>query len=92
MSLATKNCININSTTGRAKIRAIGPSPSVASSSLGSRGYTKNHLAFSSEFDRLQRKANGSIPSGTVTPTIILTRPQTKGSAVVFLAIDAVCF
>jgi hypothetical protein len=58
----------------------------------GNPGYTTNHLKFASEADRYQRKANGSMPSGTVTVTVVLTRPEAKGHKIIYLAINAVCF
>ena len=56
----------------------------------GPQGYTPNHLKFDAESDRFQRQASGSVPAGTVTITVVLARPVTKGSRVVFMAIDPV--
>ena len=86
-----KHAVLINQ-VGCAKIQAIGPSVSIsyANQPSGSKGYTKNHLRFTSEAQRYQRKASGSLPSGIVTITVVLARPETKGPKIVYLAIDAV--
>ena len=93
VNFQTKCCININRSTGHPNACAFTPSPSYFNGSSSARGYTKNHLKFTSEAERFQQKVSSSIPSNMVTVTIVLTQPETKGHRVVYLAIDAVwCF
>ena len=66
-------------------------SASDVNGSSSSRGYTRNHLQFTHEVERFQRKASGSLACGPVTFKVILVRPNAKGSKIVLQAIDAVC-
>ena len=77
--------------TGRARVRAIGPSSSYVNTSSGSQGYTKNHLNFGREMDRFQRRASGSVTSVPVTARVIVARPMAKGSKITLVAVDPVC-